>query len=620
MEEKKSFNRILFFRRLFLAFSDVLATVAACFLAVFIRFEFSFEKMEMQWLERIYKMLPINIAIVLIVFILFGLYKSVWAYVSYHEFVRGIVACFIADVVLYAVMKLSGNYMPRSFWFLYLLLLAIFVIGIRFSYRALRVVTNKVRRAKKQSEAPRVMLVGAGEAGNMLIREMKTSRMMNCDVVCVIDDNSSIIGSKIYGVKIVGDTSSIEYNVDKYAIERIVIAMPSVSKKRISEIAEICSRTSCEVKIIPGIYDLVDGKVLVSQLRDVDIEDVLGRDPIKLDTSKILNSLQGQTVLVTGGGGSIGSELCRQIAANNPKQLIIVDIYENNAYDIQQELKRKYADLNLEVLIASVRNEKRIDRIFDIYRPDIVFHAAAHKHVPLMEESPNEAIKNNVFGTLNVAKAADKYGVKSFVLISTDKAVNPTNVMGASKRICEMIVQSLAESSRTSFVAVRFGNVLGSNGSVIPLFKKQIKEGGPVTVTDPNIIRYFMTIPEAVSLVLEAGSYASGGEIYVLDMGAPVRIDDLARNLINLSGYVPDEDIKIEYTGLRPGEKLYEERLMDEEGLEKTQNDLISVAKPIKIDTNDLFSKLDELYVAVYEETDDVRRLIGEIVTTYKAN
>ena len=611
-------SRALAVRQLFLVVSDMLITVAASFLSVWIRFDFSYSKMENRFLENLISTILPNILLVPVIFFLFGLYKSLWQYAGMHELMRIVFACITADILQFFLFKIYDRTMPRSYWVLYLFILCFFTVALRFAYRFIRLISVRMRQIKGGSTEKRIMVVGAGDAGNMLIKEIKTSDKLNADVVCAIDDNPRIVGSTIRGVKVVGNCESIVENAEKYLVDQIIIAMPSVGRKRISEIADICSHTGCELKIIPGIYEFVNEDVSLSQIRDVEIEDLLGRDPVVIDVSRILESISKKTVLVTGGGGSIGSELCRQIADADPKKLIIVDIYENNAYDIQQELKRNFPALDLVVLIASVRNYDRIDKIFSEYRPDLVFHAAAHKHVPLMEDSPNEAIKNNVFGTLNTARAADKYGVKRFVLISTDKAVNPTNVMGASKRICEMIIQEMAKHSKTTYVAVRFGNVLGSNGSVIPLFKEQIKAGGPVTVTDPNIIRYFMTIPEAVSLVLEAGTYAAGGEIYVLDMGEPVKIIDLAKNLIRLSGLTPGEDIDIVYTGLRPGEKLYEERLMDEEGLNKTENDMISVAKPIDMNGQELFSKLEELYTAVYEETDDVRQLIARIVPTYK--
>lgn len=461
------------------------------------------------------------------------------------------------------------------------------------------------------------MIIGAGEAANLIIRDIVGSRYTHMQIKCLIDDDPNKQGRYIQGIKVVGGREKIKQSVDAYAIDEIFIAMPSVSKSVISGIIEICKDTTCKLRTLPGMYQLVNGEVNVSQLKDVDVEDLLGRDPIVVDLESILGYVQDRCVLVTGGGGSIGSELCRQIAAHKPSRLIIVDIYENNAYDIQQELKQKFPEMDLVVLIASVRNTNRINAIFEKYKPDIVYHAAAHKHVPLMEESPNEAIKNNVMGTWKTAQAAADHGAKKFVLISTDKAVNPTNIMGASKRICEMIIQVFNKHYSTEFVAVRFGNVLGSNGSVIPLFKRQIEMGGPVTVTHPDIIRYFMTIPEAVSLVLQAGAYAKGGEIFVLDMGAPVKILDLAKNLIRLSGYKVDEDIKIEFTGLRPGEKLYEELLMDEEGLQETENKLIHIGRPIEFDEELFFKQLEDLDKATKLECTDIKSMIKDIVPTY---
>ena len=462
------------------------------------------------------------------------------------------------------------------------------------------------------------LIIGAGEACNNVIRELKMSDNLDSHICGIIDDDKAKHGTYIQGIKVLGGREEIVPAAERYGVNEIIVAMPSAPKKQVSKLLEICQQTDSELKILPGMYQFVNGEAAVEKIRPVQIEDLLGREPVNINLDTIINYVRNKVVLVTGGGGSIGSELCRQIAANHPKTLIIFDIYENNAYDIQQELRRKYPHLHLEVLIGSVRNTSRIDKVFHDYRPDIVYHAAAHKHVPLMEDSPNEAIKNNVFGTYKTALAADKYGTKKFVLISTDKAVNPVNIMGASKRVCEMIVQELNNRSSTDFVAVRFGNVLGSNGSVIPLFKKQIEAGGPVTVTDKRIIRYFMTIPEAVSLVIQAGALAKGGEIFVLDMGDPVKIDDLARKLIKLSGYVPDKDIKIEYSGLRPGEKLYEEMLMDEEGLKETENSLIHIGKPLEFDGEAFLERLNHLYDEAYAETDNMKELIADLVPTYQ--
>ena len=449
------------------------------------------------------------------------------------------------------------------------------------------------------------------------VKEIETSNYLSMHVVCAIDDHPGCHGKYLRGVPIVGGREKIQESVDKYGVDEIIIAIPSASRATLKPILEICKETGCRMRILPGMYQIINGEVNVSKLREVQIEDLLGRDPIQVNVDEIIGYVSGKTVLVTGGGGSIGSELCRQIAQHNPKCLIIFDIYENGVYEVQQELKQKYPHLNMEVLIGSVRNTAIVEEVFKLYRPDIVYHAAAHKHVPLMEVSPHEAIKNNVFGTLKVARAADEYGVRRFVLISTDKAVNPTNIMGASKRICEMIIQDMNRKSKTEYVAVRFGNVLGSNGSVVPLFKKQIEAGGPVTVTHPDIIRYFMTIPEAVSLVLQAGAYAKGGEIFVLDMGEPMKIDDLARNLIKLSGYRVDDEIKIEYTGLRPGEKMYEELLMNEEGLTETANKMIYIGKPIEIDDEKFEQQLEQLRAASQAEESDIRAEVAKIVPTY---
>ena len=461
------------------------------------------------------------------------------------------------------------------------------------------------------------MLIGGGAAANAILKEAESSQFVTMNIKCIIDDNPGCHGKFLRGVPIVGGREKIADAVGQYSIDEIIFAIPSASNKVRKEILDICKETGCKLRTLPGIYQLINGDVSVSKLKEVEIEDLLGRDPIQINTEEVLNSLHNKVILVTGGGGSIGSELCRQIAAHHPKQLIILDIYENSAYEIQQELLREYPDLNQIVLIASVRNTARIEKIFETYHPDIVYHAAAHKHVPLMETSPNEAIKNNVFGTYKTAQSAARCGVKKFVLISTDKAVNPTNIMGASKRICEMVIQMMNHTTKTNFVAVRFGNVLGSNGSVIPLFKRQIAAGGPVTVTDPDIIRYFMTIPEAVSLVLQAGAYARGGEIFVLNMGEPVKILDLATNLIKLSGYKPGEDIEIKFTGLRPGEKMYEELLMNEEGLKETANKRIFIGKPIEFDEEEFRRQLDLLEQEAVNEDGDIRKEVMKIVPTY---
>ncbi|MBR6536505.1 MAG: polysaccharide biosynthesis protein [Lachnospiraceae bacterium] len=618
MKTKRVWDKELILRQLLLIVLDAAAVTVSSVMALLLRFNLSFKEIQEPYLENVWQTLLPNVLTVLVVFWLFRLYHSVWRYAGLYELQQIVLAVVAVTFLQFAGMTLAGVRMPRSYWFLYAGVLICVTVITRFFYRFVRRVKKRFVDKRFGTEVSRVMVVGAGAAADVLIRELKTSDHLHKHVECVIDDNAALKGRTIQGCQIIGGREAIVEAAAHYQIDEIIIAMPSMPKKTVAEIAKICNETGCELKTLPGVYQLVNKEVRVSQLRHVDIEDLLGREPVTVDLSAITGYLGDQVVLVTGGGGSIGSELCRQIAAAKPKQLIIVDIYENNAYEIQQELKRRYPKLNLVVLIASVRNTNRMNSIFEQYLPNIVFHAAAHKHVPLMEDSPNEAIKNNVFGTLKTVQAADRYGVERFVLISTDKAVNPTNIMGASKRICEMIVQAYSRRSETEFVAVRFGNVLGSNGSVIPLFKQQIKEGGPVTVTHPDIIRYFMTIPEAVSLVLQAGAFAHGGEIFVLDMGEPVKIVDLAKNLIRLSGYVPNEDIMIEYTGLRPGEKLYEERLMEEEGLAKTANDRISVAQPIKMEDEAFFDSLAVLKDAVYEETGEVRQMVRKIVPTYK--
>lgn len=597
---------------------DIMSIVVAAFTALYIRFDFSFNGIPSEYLQKFERIIPYSIIITLVFFAIWKLYKSVWRYASATELLNIVFATTCASVGQIIICHLLNEKMPRSYYVLYWFLLFGMTCIIRFSYRILRLINSKRSEFSGKKERNNVMLIGAGAAANAILKEIETSRYLNLNAKCIIDDNSGCHGKFLRGVPIVGGRNKIIDAVGEYGIDEIIFAIPSGSTRVRKEILDICKETGCKMRTLPGMYQLINGDVSIAKLKEVEIEDLLGRDPIKINTEEVLGYVKDKTVLVTGGGGSIGSELCRQIAAHQPQQLIIVDIYENNAYDIQQELIRKYPKLDLVVLIASVRNKERIDSIFEKYRPNIVYHAAAHKHVPLMEVSPNEAIKNNVFGTYRTVQAADKYGTEKFVLISTDKAVNPTNVMGASKRMCEMVIQMMNRQSKTNFVAVRFGNVLGSNGSVIPLFKKQIAEGGPVTVTDPNIIRYFMTIPEAVSLVLQAGAYAHGGEIFVLDMGEPVKIVDLATNLIKLSGYKPGEDIEIKFTGLRPGEKMYEELLMSEEGLKKTANKMIYIGKPIDFD-DDVFKKqLDKIYRDAYDESDKIREDIKEMVPTYQ--
>ena len=597
---------------------DIMSIVVAAFTALYIRFDFSFNGIPSEYLQKFERIIPYSIIITLVFFAIWKLYKSVWRYASATELLNIVFATTCASVGQIIICHLLNEKMPRSYYVLYWFLLFGMTCILRFSYRILRLINSKRSEFSGKKERNNVMLIGAGAAANAILKEIETSRYLNLNAKCIIDDNSGCHGKFLRGVPIVGGRNKIIDAVGEYGIDEIIFAIPSASTRVRKEILDICKETGCKMRTLPGMYQLINGDVSIAKLKEVEIEDLLGRDPIKINTEEVLGYVKDKTVLVTGGGGSIGSELCRQIAAHQPQQLIIVDIYENNAYDIQQELIRKYPKLDLVVLIASVRNKERIDSIFEKYRPNIVYHAAAHKHVPLMEVSPNEAIKNNVFGTYRTVQAADKYGTEKFVLISTDKAVNPTNVMGASKRMCEMVIQMMNRQSKTNFVAVRFGNVLGSNGSVIPLFKKQIAEGGPVTVTDPNIIRYFMTIPEAVSLVLQAGAYAHGGEIFVLDMGEPVKIVDLATNLIKLSGYKPGEDIEIKFTGLRPGEKMYEELLMSEEGLKKTANKMIYIGKPIDFD-DDVFKKqLDKIYRDAYDESDKIREDIKEMVPTYQ--
>ena len=615
MSEMKTLIRDtrLLIRQLFLVVLDILIINVSSFMALWIRFDFSIGNIEPKYISELLQYIPINTVITLGIFWLFRLYHSLWKFASVDELMNVIFATTISEFVQYIGMRFMHIEIPRSYFPLDFIFMTGFVICSRFSYRFLRRASNQYH----SESSHRIMVIGAGDAAAILIREMINSSYLDGKVVCAIDDNKLKIGKYIQGIKIVGSRNTILENVEKYGITDIIIAMPSASQKNTHDILNICKETSCKLKILPGVYQLLNEEVSVSRLKNVDIEDLLGRDPIETNLDDVMEYVSGKVVMVTGGGGSIGSELCRQIVKYNPKQLIIIDIYENNAYEIQMELKRNYPELNLVVLIASIRNTKRMNLIFEEYHPEIIYHAAAHKHVPLMEDSPNEAIKNNVYGTLKIVRAADRYGVKRFIQISTDKAVNPTNIMGASKRLCEMIIQAYNNRSKTEFVAVRFGNVLGSNGSVIPLFKRQIAEGGPVTVTHPDIIRYFMTIPEAVALVLQAGAYAKGGEIFVLDMGSPVKIDDMARNLIRLSGYIPDRDIQIKYTGLRPGEKLYEELLMDEEGLKETANRRIHIGQPIKFDEDVFFEKLEKVCAEASDESEHIRELVQELVTTY---
>ncbi len=591
---------------------DVLAVSLSFVLSVFILQESLTEYFVEHWYLYVS-----NVVIAVGLSFAFGLYTSIMRYAGFSEMFKILCAmvCFAVFNLIIVTFSMSLNF---NWTLLITFIYSALIFGSRFSYRFYLYFSSLKRSSFNKKKGKRVLVVGGGAAGALFINELINSDKTNLYPVCILDDDKKKLGLIINGVKVVGEIKDVKTFADKYDVDEIVIAMPSVSKAVRSKIISVCQESGRKIMTVPGLYEIAEGKVSVSSIKEVSIADLLGREQVKVNIDEIIGYIENKTVLVTGGGGSIGSELCRQIAAHNPKQLIIFDIYENNAYDIQQELIKKYPELNLLVLIGSVRDSKKVNNVFKEYKPDIVFHAAAHKHVPLMETSPNEAVKNNVSGTYKVADAAGRFGAEKFILISTDKAVNPTNIMGATKRICEMIVQTMDKKYETEYVAVRFGNVLGSNGSVIPLFKKQIQEGGPVTVTDKDIVRYFMTIPEAVSLVLQAGAYAKGGEIFVLDMGEPVRIYDLAVNLIKLSGLEPYKDIDIKITGLRPGEKLYEERLMEEEGLSKTANDMISIGKPLQIDEKNLFEKIQQLYVEAYNETDKMKELVHELVPTYK--
>lgn len=616
MEKRlEQFNRAKFIRVVCLVIADALLINAAAFLALFVRFEFDFEQLRQSgYMDGLVTYSWLNTLGSLLIFYLMKLYDSLWEFASTAELVRVFIASVISAGVCVVGMMMLKISMPRSFVLLYAGALTALCSALRLLYRELR-------RARMRSDGgirqKRTMLIGGGQAGSMVLREFQFSAHSENNVVCIIDDDRSKHGSYMRGVKIVGGRDDILQMAEKYGVEEIVLAIPSASRRERLDILDICHLTGCSLRTLPGLYQLANGEVSIQSIKHVDIEDLLGRDTVKTDLNEVKAYVQDKVVLVTGGGGSIGSELCRQAAAMGPKQLIVFDIYENNAYDLQMELRHRHPELDLVVLIGSVRDETRVNNIFAKYHPDLVCHAAAHKHVPLMEDSPFEAIKNNVFGTYNVARAADRFGTQRFILISTDKAVNPTNVMGASKRICEMVVQTVNERSKTEFVAVRFGNVLGSAGSVIPLFRKQIKEGGPVTVTHKEVIRYFMTIPEAVQLIFQANAYANGGEIFVLDMGEPVKIDDLARNMIRLSGFEPDVDIKIEYTGLRPGEKLYEELLMSGEGLKKTKNDLIYIGSEVDFDKAEFEESLMELKAINETSERELRDKIAQIVPTY---
>ena len=625
---------------------DSLALSFSYLIALWLRYDLRYSTIVPIYIERWKSFVPVYILVSLGVFWILKLYKSIWRFASYSELLRVSMATVICSVFHIIGITLLWGRMPISYYVIGAILQYLAVLGIRFSYRFILL----LRKVNNKKSHHRIMVIGAGSAGQMLIRDIQRSGEVDGAVVCIIDDNKNKWGRLIDNIPVVGGRESILEAVEKFAVDKIFLAIPSATVSQRRDILQICNETTCELKNLPGMYQLVTGQVSASAMRKVSVEDLLGRDPIKVDLREVFSFINGKTVLVTGGGGSIGSELCRQIAAHSPKKLIIFDIYENNAYNIQLELRENFPELDLLVLIGSVRDSRRMFQIFKEYRPEIVYHAAAHKHVPLMEDSPCESIKNNALGTYKTAYAAMVNGCKRFVLISTDKAVNPANIMGASKRLCEMIIQAfdnkikagrvqdipqlfthkgmenadkdgtgaVFQDIQTEFVAVRFGNVLGSNGSVIPIFKKQIEKGGPVTVTHPDIIRYFMTIPEAVSLVLEAGTFAKGGEIFVLDMGSPVKIDTLARNLIRLSGFKPDIDIKVQYSGLRSGEKLYEEKLMAEEGLQNTANERIHIGKPLSFDIDAFLGKVDDLMEAAYKNKDDIREMVKEIVGTYK--
>lgn len=615
-EIKRPFNAQKALRVACLVLADLILINLSAFLALYIRFEFDFRQLyATTFLRDMLIYAGINSACTILIFHILKLYNSLWEFASVSELVRITLGCFFSAVFYMVGMFMLHLTVPRSFPAIYMLILCLLCGALRLSYRCVR----RTRAGLRSEGEKRTMLIGGGQAGAIALREFQTSPRSENKVVCIIDDAPNKVGSYLGGVKIVGGRSAIARMAEKYDIDEIILAIPSASRQEKLQILNYCHNTSCTLRTLPGICQLANGEVRIEQIREVDIEDLLGRETVKIDLDEVAAYITGKTVLVTGGGGSIGSELCRQAAAQRPKRLIIFDIYENNAYDIQMELRRTHPELDLVVLIGSVRDRERVMQVFDRYRPDLVCHAAAHKHVPLMETSPFEAIKNNVFGTYNVAQAADHFGTQRFILISTDKAVNPTNVMGASKRLCEMIVQMINDRSATEYVAVRFGNVLGSAGSVIPLFRKQIRSGGPVTVTDKRVIRYFMTIPEAVQLIFQAGAYARGGEIFVLDMGEPVRIDDLARNMIRLSGFEPDVDIPIVYTGLRPGEKLYEELLLSGEGMQKTKNDLIYIGHEIAFDPAAFEENLMLLRAIPESDEPALRAKLRELVPTFHA-
>ncbi|MDD7355417.1 MAG: nucleoside-diphosphate sugar epimerase/dehydratase [Oscillospiraceae bacterium] len=627
---------------------DIMAVNFSYFLALWLRFDGVFSSIPKEYLTPYIHFIPINTVVSILIFYIVKMYHGVWKFAGSTELFRTVIGSVSASAAHIILITVFFERMPISYYLWGACFQIIFLVAARFSYRFMILESRRFKKYEHEDNVHRVMIVGAGDAGQMIFRSVLKNASFGDRVVCFIDDNPNLVGRYFDGIPVVGTRDDILINVEKHKIDKIYVAIPSASRENVRDIINICSETNCEVKNLPDFYQYANSDITVEAMRKVSVEDLLGREPIKTEMTEVFSMIRGKVILVTGGGGSIGSELCRQIAAHEPKRLIILDIYENSAYSIQQELKEKYPSLALNVLIGSVRDSRRLDSVFNEFRPDIVYHAAAHKHVPLMEDSPCEAIKNNVIGTYKTAYAAMMYNCRRFVLISTDKAVNPTNIMGASKRLCEMVVQTfdksikehktgdiprlfthagggdepnlteIPENVSTEFVAVRFGNVLGSNGSVVPLFKHQIEKGGPVTVTHPDIIRYFMTIPEAVSLVLLAGTYAKGGEIFVLDMGSPVKIDTLARNLIKLSGLKPDVDIKIEYTGLRPGEKLFEEKLMSEEGMRTTPNKLIHIGNPIPINADKFRTGLERLMTEAYGNSDDIRHLVAQMVPTYK--
>ena len=627
---------------------DIMAVNFSYFLALWLRFDGVFSSIPKEYLTPYIHFIPINTVVSILIFYIVKMYHGVWKFAGSTELFRTVIGSVSASAAHIILITVFFERMPISYYLWGACFQIIFLVAARFSYRFMILESRRFKKYEHEDNVHRVMIVGAGDAGQMIFRSVLKNASFGDRVVCFIDDNPNLVGRYFDGIPVVGTRDDILINVEKHKIDKIYVAIPSASRENVRDIINICSETNCEVKNLPDFYQYANSDITVEAMRKVSVEDLLGREPIKTEMTEVFSMIRGKVILVTGGGGSIGSELCRQIAAHEPKRLIILDIYENSAYSIQQELKEKYPSLALNVLIGSVRDSRRLDSVFNEFRPDIVYHAAAHKHVPLMEDSPCEAIKNNVIGTYKTAYAAMMYNCRRFVLISTDKAVNPTNIMGASKRLCEMVIQTfdksikehktgdiprlfthasggdepnlteIPENVSTEFVAVRFGNVLGSNGSVVPLFKHQIEKGGPVTVTHPDIIRYFMTIPEAVSLVLLAGTYAKGGEIFVLDMGSPVKIDTLARNLIKLSGLKPDVDIKIEYTGLRPGEKLFEEKLMSEEGMRTTPNKLIHIGNPIPINADKFRTGLECLMTEAYGNSDDIRHLVAQMVPTYK--